>query len=163
VQAGKSAQSFNRLDKQDAIVSCTLANQQQKLIERFLQLVKANHSTVAVSQNWSEIHKVNEQVRDRLKAHGLVGQEETAVTALERLDLMDAQKRDARSYTPDSVVVINGSVSGYIRLPNLSNQRRELLARWNWGLGKGDLGPFDRGRRTRQNEAMLLGVLEYVF
>ena len=112
-QAGKLAQSFDRLDKQDAIVACTLANQQQKLTERFLELVKANHSTVVVSQSWSEIHKVNEQVRDGLKAKGLVGQEETTVTALERLDLTDAQKRDARSYTPDSVVVFNRPVSGY--------------------------------------------------
>jgi len=43
----------------------------------------------------------------------LVGQEETTVTALERLDLTDAQKRDARSYAPDSVVVFNRPVSGY--------------------------------------------------
>jgi conjugative relaxase-like TrwC/TraI family protein len=112
-QAGKLAQSFDRLDKQDAIVACTLANQQQKLTERFLELVKANHSTVVVSQSWSEIHKVNERVRDGLKAKGLVGQEEITVTALERLDLTDAQKRDARSYTPDSVVVFNRPVSGY--------------------------------------------------
>jgi ATP-dependent exoDNAse (exonuclease V) alpha subunit len=112
-QAGKLAQSFDRLDKQDAIVACTLANQQQKLTERFLELVQANHSTVVVSQSWSEIHKVNERVRDGLKAQGLVGQEETTVTALERLDLTDAQKRDARSYAPDSVVVFNRPVSGY--------------------------------------------------
>jgi ATP-dependent exoDNAse (exonuclease V) alpha subunit len=112
-QAGKLAQSFDRLDKQDAIVACTLANQQQKLTERFLELVKSNHSTVVVSQSWSEIHKVNERVRDGLKAQGLVGKEEIAVTALERLDLTDAQKRDARSYAPDSVVVFNRPVSGY--------------------------------------------------
>jgi hypothetical protein len=83
-QAGKLSQSFDRLDKQAAIVACTLANQQQKLTERFLELVNANYSTVVVAQTWSEIHKVNERVRDGLKAHGLVGQEETAVTALER-------------------------------------------------------------------------------
>jgi hypothetical protein len=52
-------------------------------------------------------------VRDGLKAQGLVGQEETPVTALERLDLTDAQKRDARSYAPDSVVMFNRPVSGY--------------------------------------------------
>ena len=112
-QAGKLAQSFDRLDKQDAIVACTLANQQQKLTERFLELVKTNRSTVVVSQSWSEIHKVNERVRDGLKTQGLIGQEETAVTALERLDLTDAQKRDARSYAPDSIVVFNRPVSGY--------------------------------------------------
>ena len=52
-------------------------------------------------------------MRHGLKAQGLVGQDETTVTALERLDLTDAQKRDARSYAPDSVVVFNRHVSGY--------------------------------------------------
>jgi hypothetical protein len=59
------------------------------------------------------IHKVNKQVRHGLNTQGLVGQEETPLTALERLDLTDAQKRDARSYAPDSVVVFNRPVSGY--------------------------------------------------
>ena len=67
-RSGKLAQSFDRLDKQNAIVLCTPADQQQKLTEHFLELAKARHSTVVISQSWSEIHKVNEQVRDGLKA-----------------------------------------------------------------------------------------------
>ncbi len=100
---GKLGASFDRLDKHDAIVSCTLADQQQKLTEHFLELVKANHSTVIVSQSWNEIRKVNERVRDGLKAQKLIGENETTVTALERMDLTDAQKRDKRFYQADSV------------------------------------------------------------
>ena len=37
---GKLGSSFNRLDKQGAIVACTLADQQQKLSEHFLELFK---------------------------------------------------------------------------------------------------------------------------
>ena len=62
-QQGKLGASFDRLDKHGAIVSCTLADQQQKLTEHFLELVRDKHETVVVSQSWSEIHKVNEQVR----------------------------------------------------------------------------------------------------
>src|SRR5438093_369580 len=110
---GKLAQSFDRLDKQNVIVSCTLTDQQQKLTERVLELAKAHHSTVVVSQSWSEIHKVNEQVRNGLKSEGLIGQSETAVSALERLDLTDAQKRDKRFYDQNTVLVFNRPINGF--------------------------------------------------
>src|SRR5439155_15872825 len=112
-RAGKLAQSFDRLDRQHAIVSCTLADQQQKLTEHFLALAKARHLTVVVSQSWSEIDKVNQQVRNGLKAQKLIGEADTAVTALERMDLTDAQKRDRRFYRPDSVLVFNGHAAGF--------------------------------------------------
>src|SRR5208283_3497543 len=67
-QHGKLGASFDRLDKHGAIVPCTLADQQQNLTEHFLELFKNQQSTVVVSQSWSEIHKVNEQVRLGLKA-----------------------------------------------------------------------------------------------
>jgi ATP-dependent exoDNAse (exonuclease V) alpha subunit len=79
---GKLALSFDRLDKQNAIVACTLADQQQKLADHFLELRKSGHSTVVVSQSWSEIHKVNEQVRDGLKSQGLIGRDDLTVTTL---------------------------------------------------------------------------------
>ncbi len=68
---------------------------------------------MVVSQSWSEIHKVNEQVRLGLKAQKLIGEAETTVTALERQDLTDAQKRDKRFYQPDSVLVFNRPTAGF--------------------------------------------------
>jgi hypothetical protein len=68
---------------------------------------------VVVSQSWSEIHKVNEQVRLGLKAQKLIGEAETTVTALERQDLTDAQKRDKRFYQPDSMLVFNRPTAGF--------------------------------------------------
>jgi hypothetical protein len=108
-----SARRLTAWIKQGAVVACTLADQQQKLTEHFLELVKTKQSTVVVSQSWSEIHKVNEQVRLGLKTQKLIGEAETTVTALERLDLTDAQKRDKRFYQPDSVLVFNRPVVGF--------------------------------------------------
>jgi conjugative relaxase-like TrwC/TraI family protein len=110
---GKLGASFDRLDNHDGIVSCTLADQQQKLTEHFLEHFKNQQSTVVVSQSWSEIHKVNEQVRLGLKAQKLIGETETTVTALERQDLTDAQKRDKRFYQPDAVLVFNRPAAGF--------------------------------------------------
>ncbi len=112
-QQGKLAQSFDRLDRNNAIVGCTLADQQEKLAAQYLELVRRNHSTVIVSQSWTEVHKVNDRVREGLKAQGFIGQQEKSVVALERLDLTEAQKRDARSYAENTVVVFNCPVSGY--------------------------------------------------
>ena len=70
---GKLGASFDRLDKHDAIVSCSLADQQQKLAEHFLERFKNQQSTVIVSQSWNEIRKVNERVREGLKAQKLIG------------------------------------------------------------------------------------------
>jgi conjugative relaxase-like TrwC/TraI family protein len=112
-QQGRLGASFDRLDKHGAIVSCTLADQQQKLAEQFLELVKARHETVVVSQSWSEIHRLNDTVREGLKSQKLIGETETAVTALERQDLTDAQKRDKRFYQPDSVLVFNQNTCGF--------------------------------------------------
>jgi conjugative relaxase-like TrwC/TraI family protein len=112
-QQGKLGSSFDRLDKHGAIVHCTLSDQQEKLTEHFLELFKNQQSTVVVSQSWSEIHKVNEQVRLGLKARKLIGEAESTVTALERQDLTDAQKRDKRFYQPESVLVFNRPTTGF--------------------------------------------------
>jgi hypothetical protein len=47
------------------------------------------------------------------EAQKLIGNNETTVTALERQDLTDAQKRDKRSYQPDSVLVFNRPTAGF--------------------------------------------------
>lgn len=112
-QRGKFGSSFDRLDRQGAIIPCTLANQQEKLTEHFLGLFKNQQSTVVVSQSWNEIHKINEKARLGLKAQKLISDAETMVTALERQDLTDAQKRDKRFYQPDAVLVFNRPTAGF--------------------------------------------------
>ena len=95
-QDGKFAESFNRLDRQGAIVQCSLADQHQKLAEHYLALAKDNQSTVVVSQSWNEIHQVNEQIRLALKGEKLVGEADKILTTFQPVDMTDAQKRDQR-------------------------------------------------------------------
>ncbi len=110
---GKFDESFERLDKLKTIESCTLADKHEKLTARYLELVKDHQSTVVVSQSWNEIHRVNDAVRAALKIEELVGDVETDVTAFQPVDLTAAQKRDTRSYTPESVLVFNRDVRGF--------------------------------------------------
>jgi ATP-dependent exoDNAse (exonuclease V) alpha subunit len=68
---------------------------------------------VVVSQTWSEIHKVNDRVRAALKSRHQVGDEDHVVTALESVDLTDAQKRDPRFHTDKTVLVFNQDTAGF--------------------------------------------------
>jgi len=110
---GNLAKSFERLDKLNVVTQCTFANQHEKLTERYLELVGENQSTVIVSQSWNEIHRVNDAVRAALKRKKLVGETDAVVKTFQPVDLTDAQKRDARSYGPDAVLVFNQNVRGF--------------------------------------------------
>ncbi len=108
--AGKLGDSFERLDKLGAIVACGIGEQADKLADEYLRLAEQNASAVVVSQTWGEVHRVNSCVRDALKGKGLLGATDSAVQALERIDLTNAQKRDQRFYPPDAVIVFNQKV-----------------------------------------------------
>ncbi|MGH7952161.1 MAG: MobF family relaxase [Limisphaerales bacterium] len=110
---GYLSKSFERLEKLKAVEECTLANQHEKLAARYLELVKDNQSVVVVSQSWNEIHKVNDEIRAAFKRENIVDENETVVTALQPLDWTNAQKRNARSYAPDTVLVFNRNVKQF--------------------------------------------------
>ncbi len=105
--------SFRRLDRQGAVVVCSPHEQAERLAQRYLALAEQRQSVVVVSQTWSEIHRVNEQVRAALRSRGLLGAEDKAVTVLVPADLTDAQKRDRRFYKEDTALVLNRNAGGF--------------------------------------------------
>jgi conjugative relaxase-like TrwC/TraI family protein len=107
---GYLTKSFERLDKLNAVTQCSFANQHEKLAARYLELVKDNQSVVVVSQSWNEIHKVNDAVRAALKRENIIDEKETGVTALQPMDWTNAQKRNARPYDSETVLVFNRNV-----------------------------------------------------
>lgn len=111
--AGLAADSFERLEKQGAVVECGIGEQQEQLASHYLELARKNETTVVVAQTWSEIHRVNEAVRAALKRESLIGADEQKVAALETVDLTDAQKRDRRFYDAESVLVFNRDTNGF--------------------------------------------------
>ncbi len=109
---GRLDQSFALLDEAGAVVECTLADKQEKLAEHYLELVRKKRSALIVSPTWGEIHRVNDAVRQRLQATGLLGKKEWSVSALQADDLTDAQKGDARYYDDGRVIVFNQTCRG---------------------------------------------------
>lgn len=108
--AGRLAESFKRLDQMGAVVGCGLGEQADKLADEYVRLAEQSASAVVVSQTWSEVHRVNTQVREALKTKGLLGASDTTVQVLERVDLTNAQKRDERFYPQGAVIVFNQKV-----------------------------------------------------
>ena len=108
--AGQLAESFDRLERLGAIVTCATGEQADNLAAEYVKLAKDEASAVVVSQTWAEVHRVNDKVRDALKSKGLLGANDVTVQALDKLDLTTAQKRDQRYYSPDTVVVFNQKV-----------------------------------------------------
>lgn len=115
-QRGYYAESFDRLDKLGAIVECqTIDEQRERLVANYLSLAEKKKSTVIVSQTWSEIHEINERIRLGLKGTGVISQNDSIVTALNRLDLTDAQKRDKRFYPDEAVIVFNRKMGNFAK------------------------------------------------
>lgn len=108
--AGKLADSFAGLEQLGVVVACPLGDQAERLAEEYVRLAGAEHSLVAVAQTWSEVHRVNERVRAKLREKRLLGETETEVEALERIDLTNAQKRDARCYSAQAPIMFNQPV-----------------------------------------------------
>ena len=115
-QAGQYAESFDRLDRLGAIVECrTVDEQRERLLADYLTLAERKKSIVIVSQTWGEIGEINERIRIGLRSAGLIDKTDATVTALARLDLTDAQKRDARFYPDGAVIVFNRDTGDFTK------------------------------------------------
>ena len=110
VAKGELSESFERLDKMGAVVTCGLGEQADKLAGEYVRFAEQKASAVVVSQTWDEVRRVNSSVRDELKAKGLLGAKDTVIQVLDKLDLTKAQKRDERFYPPEAVIVFNQKV-----------------------------------------------------
>lgn len=109
-QAGDLAASFDRLDRLGVVIECN--DQIPRLVEHYLALTAQKQSSVVVSQTWDEIQRLNENIRRGLQTDGLIGKEDTVVTACVRRDLTPAQKRDKRFYDDDSILVFQRRTGG---------------------------------------------------
>jgi hypothetical protein len=68
---------------------------------------KSHPSALIVSPTWREIETVTREVRQRLKAEQLLGEQEIAVPAHQALKWTRAQKRDLRNYRSGLVLTFH--------------------------------------------------------
>ena len=109
---GDAPASFDALKKLGAIIPCPVGEQADRLADEYLTISARGHSLVVVAQTWDEVHRVNDKVREKLKANGLIGADDVQVEALEPVDLTDAQKRDTKSFDSRMIITFNQRYRG---------------------------------------------------
>jgi len=72
----------------------------QRAADAYLSATKQGRSALLVSPTWAEIEAVTDKVRDTLKAQGVLGQQEEAVTVFDSLSWTGAQKKNASQFEP---------------------------------------------------------------
>ena len=109
---GQLVASLRCLEKLGAVVECGLGEQRERLADAYLGVVARGESAIVVSQTRAEVRAINEAVRARLRAAGVLSGPDANIEALEQIDLTAAQKTEAQSYQADAVVDFNREVRG---------------------------------------------------
>ncbi|MEO8350231.1 MAG: AAA family ATPase, partial [Chthoniobacteraceae bacterium] len=105
--SGDTAGSFARLEAIDAITACAPEEMRERIVRAYLELADRGESALVVSQTRAEVSALNESIRNALRTRGTISTDDRSVTALDALDLTDAQKLDPRYYPSDHVLVFN--------------------------------------------------------
>jgi conjugative relaxase-like TrwC/TraI family protein len=109
---GELEHSLTRLEELGSVTECAAGEMADRLSAAYLKIRERGESAIVVSQTRAEVRTLNENIRARLREHGLLTGDESKVASLERIDLTTAQMRDARHYPADSVLVFNQDFRG---------------------------------------------------
>jgi conjugative relaxase-like TrwC/TraI family protein len=96
---GRESESFDRLDRMGCVREEIGDDRHAKLAEIYQESVERGERTLVVAQTWSEVNRVNDAIRDRLKTTGHLS-DGVRMQTYQTLNWEDAQKRDARFYAP---------------------------------------------------------------
>lgn len=94
---GRESESFDRLDRLGCVREETGEDRHAILAEVYQEAVERGERALVVAQTWAEVYRVNDAIRERLKASGQL-QDGVTVQSYQTLNWEDAQKRDARFY-----------------------------------------------------------------
>jgi ATP-dependent exoDNAse (exonuclease V) alpha subunit len=112
----KTAEGFDKLDKfgvihefdDDQVRLRTIADKQ-------IEAWEAKRSSLVIAPTHTECRAVADVVREAMRKRGLLSGDEHKVTRLSRLNLTDAQQRDAISYEPGQVIEFHRMAKGCLR------------------------------------------------
>lgn len=100
-QTGLAA-GMELLDRLGKIRELQGADRHAALADAYLQATAAGKSTLVIAPTHAEGEAVTREIRDRLRAAGAIGTEETSFLQLRSLNLSEAQKGQAASYAANS-------------------------------------------------------------
>lgn len=95
--SGDIVASFAILDRLGCAREVGGLERHAKLATEYVAAIQCGESALMVGQTWTEVHAVNESIRERLKATGVLGGGTSLVT-FQAVDATVAQRRDPSFY-----------------------------------------------------------------
>lgn len=108
---GKVAQAFGRLDR----MGCVKDMSDHDPVQDYVAAVKAGKSALLISPTHAQGEEVTEGVRAELRRRGMIGRKEVEATRLRNLNLTEAERADARNFSPGQVVQFTQNATGFAR------------------------------------------------
>lgn len=159
---GRIAEGFRRLDGLRFIKEMT-DTENTGLVRDYVAVVKRGKSALVISPTHAEGEKITHAIRAALRAQGVLGKKEIAVSSLKNLNLTAAEKSDPQNYSAGHVVQFTQNAPGFRRgsqwrvehvtqgqvrvrddagkaqhLPLMASARFDVFAREHMPLSKGD-------------------------
>ncbi|WP_216351071.1 MobF family relaxase [Mucilaginibacter polytrichastri] len=107
---GNIEKAFNKLDDIGAIEEIDPSKPNEKLVNDYVATIKRGKSALIVSPTHKQGDSVTDDVRERLKATGLLGKKEVQATKLSNLNLTEAEKSDWRKFEKGQIIQFNQNV-----------------------------------------------------
>jgi conjugative relaxase-like TrwC/TraI family protein len=112
ISKGNVRSGFQQLDKMGAIQECPSNELSEKLVEEYLATRRAKKSAIVVTPTRANMKQINEDIRQGLKAEGLLGKREKSFTVYRNHYLTETQKKDGRHYRPGHFVQTHQNLPG---------------------------------------------------
>ena len=113
IAAGHPGRAFVRLDRMGAVEAIETEERYSRLAADYVTAVEAGDSALIVAPTWSEIERVNAEVRERLKETGHLDRHEATVETHRSLQWTEAQRRDFRNYEPGHVLTFHRATKDF--------------------------------------------------
>ncbi|PSR55785.1 conjugal transfer protein [Adhaeribacter arboris] len=112
---GEVKDAFEKLDSIGSIQSIDPLKPNKALVDDYVESIKKGKSALVVSPTHEQGDQVTKDIRQKLKANGLIGKKEISATRLANLNLTEAQKSDWRNLQKGQVVQFNQNAPGIKR------------------------------------------------
>lgn len=112
---GDVKQAFGKLDAMGAIQTIEPLNANELLVKDYVDTIRKGKSAIVISPTHQNSDAVTTSIREQMKASGLLGKTDSAVTRLASLNRTDAEKQDWRNIQTGQMVQFNQNLPGIPR------------------------------------------------
>lgn len=112
---GQVTAGFRKLDRLGWIREIEEGQRYQQLAEDYVGTVSAGETALVVSPTHLESERITRSIRDRLKATGVIANEERSLAVLHKSDLTAGERADEVNYSPGDVLIFYQNAKGFTK------------------------------------------------